>query len=498
MSNMKRPCVRATRGLTVRASCALARTTALGLVLSGCAGNSFVRYATGAHRKRPSRVGVFRGDESLVKAGLVHPATVWIPRRYAGNGSPALFIDGRPYVAPGGYARVVAFTNAPYGYLVAVREPAVANTQTNASETSLVQAGGRTVFYRVTTKGHTLGPSGSLPVGTALAVPGAIYIQEPTGTVAYGELKSYSYVGLNTKGTQIAGPQDVLFATPAPASQGGGWFVVRLLRAQYPKELYAQYNAQIVRSTRHGTHPVLSYWAGYGDFSPNSANSFVHTTGLFVNMPNYVDSWRTGAVVAVWHHSVGALGGAGLDWFGSILLPAEGAPKLICHGLIGRACGQPLGQYEMGLGALQSTVTAPVAGDLVRRAILFGSPTDPYLATQMSGTSDLWYGYIHLAGRRKGQTETKLVKLAGGIFNFLRGSGILGGSTNTGTFTTNTRNDALGIISPRGVILIMDNPLAAKFGHTGPLPVFDITAGKRIHRERMASFLLRYGVAENN
>lgn len=499
MNCMKRTSGLAARRFLLRTPIAFVLGVTLCVSLSGCADNSFVRYATGAQPKRPSQRAVFPSDESLAKAGLVHPATIWIPGRYAENGRPVFFIDGHPYAAPGGYTQVVAFTNAPYGYLVAVREPAVAHTEIiSTAGTSLVQTGGRTVFYRVTKSGRTLGTLGSLPLGAALAVPGAIYIQERTGTVAYGELESYSYTGFSAKGAQITGPQDVLFATPAPASEGGGWFIARLLHAQYPTELYAQYDAQIVHWTRQGTHRILTYGGGYGDFPSNSANSFIHTTGLFVNMPNYVDSWRTGAVVAVWHHSVGALGGVGRDWVGSILLPAEGAPKLICHGLIGRVCGQPLGQYEMGLGTLQSTVTAAMAADLVRRTLLFGTPSDPYLATQISGTSDLWYGYIHLAGRRKGQIKTKLVKLAGGVANFLRGSGLLGANTNTGNFTTNAQNDAFGIISPEGVILVLDNPLAAKFGHAGPLPAFDVTTEKRISRVRVASFLLRYGVAEDN
>ena len=430
--------------------------------------------AKGASKTTPKTTpkttkAAFGGRETLAKAGLAHPETVWVPARYTAGGHDALFIHGRRFVAPGGHGNVPGFIKTGHGYLVAVREP--------ATRSDGVQVAPRVVFYRVGSSGRVVGKAASLTDHHSRVVVArhAIYLQQPAGTAADGALRLYSYVGVDGKGHQVAGPQNVLFATPAP---DGGWYVERLLRAQAPAQAGNGYFYEIVQRGAQGKQHVVTRAN-----NTYTVNRFVHSRAAFVDRPPLADSVRTGFSMRVYQRSHRPYN-HGYDWSGSAYRFAV-KPGKHCWGLIGRKCAPLLGAYTSQYGSAVNGMGTRAATDLARRSVLYGTVAHPRLATQFSGAglgSALDYGVVNLKNKHK----TVLFELEGGGLNTFRQ--FIG--HNTGQASVNSRNDVFAMLTPHGPVFAVannaDNP-------QGTMPAYDPDHRKTVGADDIDSFLARYG-----
>src|SRR5699024_5992432 len=164
---------------------------------------------------------------TLADVGLAGtPETVFVPARYRSNTTPALYINGRQFVAPGGYSNVAGFLPMASGYLVAVVQPTVSAQSTDRNKYPFL------VFYQVDANGQTVKQLGVVANVVQTHVGrDSIYGAQP----APGNFRNY--YGYSVAGEPTAGPQGVLHATPAPA---GGWYVARF-EELHESDFYRQY-----------------------------------------------------------------------------------------------------------------------------------------------------------------------------------------------------------------------------------------------------------------
>jgi hypothetical protein len=345
-----------------------------------------------------------------------------------------------------------------------------------------VQAGAGIVFYSVDHKGETLGTMGSLATVSdcwVLVTPTSIYVSQPAGQE--GGLRLSNYVGIDATGKQLTGPQNVVFASPAP---DGGWYTVQLGQLQNPQMLYATYQRIFAHIDPQGVRtPEFTDQVQYG-----TPDYFGHTMPVFVNMPPVVDSYRTGHVVRIGHNGPNGLQTTGFTWQGAIFNLAK-APPIICHGLIGRECDPQWGDYSFALGT-----TADIPGGLtlmeaIRAAqglILFGTVADPQVAAQLTNGAGLAnalnYGTVNVA--TKGSTAVFSIMGAG--LNTFRS--LLGANTNSTDLSE--KNDAYAILTPTGLLIANANAQ----NQDKPQMGFDLTTQKTLAAGDVSGFLTQFGI----
>jgi len=480
------------------------------------------------------------GTESLADAGLAHLSTLWVPAGYTGS-HDALYINGKRYAAPGGFSDVPGFIKTPGGYTVAVRQDQIQMIQPQAAApagglsaqqtqtlqqqvqqiqqmpgltpvqrtqmlTMLMQAtlsagqaaaapqapapqftGGiqpspGLMFYSVSTDGQTLATVGSLPASKTarvLVTQEAIYVEQQSGKTAYDRLPLFSYVGLDGTGKQISGPQDVLFASPAPDA---GWYVKQLLKAQDPSDLYSTYSFVFSRVGADGNRTEI-----FRDNDQYTAvDLLVHDTVAVADMPPLVDSVRTGEVVRLAHDGAQSIGNDFTDWMAAAYDLGK-APPISCRPtLFGKYCTPKWGTYSLTLGAVRS-MDIYAAYVIAHGITLFGTPDKPQLATQLSNDAGLGkalqYGVVDTAS----QERTALFELMGSGSNTFRSFA----GTNTGAADASSFNSAYNILTPRGLVLAQ----AGSVNRNQDKPGFDLSSQKTISASDINGFLMQYGMA---
>src|SRR5699024_5498831 len=109
----------------------------------------------------------------------------------------------------------------------------------------------------------------------------AIYAQRAAG----GD--NYSFVGYDTRGEQVTGPQGVMSAAPAP---NGGWYVVREAPGadNSPSDYWERLGFYTLSPT--GQMQPLGRFKWLMD----SYNNLLHSAAIFVNRPPLENTVRTG------------------------------------------------------------------------------------------------------------------------------------------------------------------------------------------------------------
>ena len=483
------------------------------------------------------------GVETLAEAGLKNPSTLWVPASYTGshdalyiNGkryaAPGGFSDVPGFIkTPGGYTVAVrqdriqmsqppvGGSTAPAGGLSAQQTqtlqqqvqqiqqmPGLTPAQRTQMLTMLMQAtlsagqaaaapqmpaaqfaGGiqpspGLVFYSVSSAGQTLATIGSLPASKTarvLVTQEAIYVEQEDGKTAYDRLPLFSYVGIDGTGKQISGPQDVLFASPAPDS---GWYVKQLVKAQDPSDLYATYSFVFSHVGSDGNRTEIFR----DDDQYTAADILVHGTVAVADMPPLVDSVRTGEVVRLAHNGTQSIGNDFTDWMAAAYDLGKAPPTSCRPTLFGKYCTRLWGSYSLTLGAVRS-MDIYSAYAIAQGITLFGTPDKPQLATQLSNDAGLGkalqYGIVDTAS----QERTALFQIMGSGSNAFRS--FVG--TNTGAADASSFNNAYNILTPRGLILAQ----AGSVNRNQDKPGFDLSSQKTISASDINGFLMQYGMA---
>lgn len=483
------------------------------------------------------------GTETLADAGLTHLSTLWVPAGYTGshdalyiNGkryaAPGGFNDVPGFIkTPGGYTVAVrqdrlqmsqtqvAAPTAPAGGLSAQQTqtlqqqvqqiqqmPGLTPAQRTQMLTMLMQvtlsssqaaaapqvpaaqfAGGiqpspGLMFYSVSIDGLTLATIGSLPASKTarvLVTQKAIYVEQQSGKTAYDRLPLFSYVGLDGAGKQISGPQDVLFASPAPDS---GWYVKQLLKAQNPSDLYSTYSFAFSHVGSDGNRSEV--------FQDNdqytAADILIHDTVAVADMPPLVDSVRTGEVVRLAHDGAQSIGNDFTNWMAAAYDLGKAPPTSCRPTLFGKYCTLKWGTYSLTLGAVRS-MDIDTAYVIAHGMTLFGTPDKPQLAMQLSNDAGLGkalqYGVVDTAS----QERTALFELMGSGSNTFRSFA----GTNTGDADASSFNSAYNILTPRGLILAQ----AGSVNRNQDKPGFDLSSQRTISASDINGFLMQYGMA---
>jgi len=364
----------------------------------------------------------------------------------------------------------------------AAAAPSAAPAQAVPQVVAGVQAGAGVMFYSVDTNGKTMGTMGSLPAwsdNTVLVTPSAIYVTQVAGKENGQALLNFE--GIDATGKQLTGPQNVLFASPAP---DGGWYTVQMGQMQNPQILYSSYQRIFAHVSTDGVRTQeFTDWVEYA-----APDMLGHNRSIFVNMPPLVDSYRTGHVVRIAHNGPSGLQTSGFTWHGAVFDLAK-APPIICHGLIGRECDPQWGDYSFALGN-----TADIPGGLtplgaIRVATgltLFGTVADPQVAAQLTNGAGLAkaldYGFVDLTTGG----STALFTIMGAGMNTFRS--IFGANTNTADVSE--KNDAYTILTPTGLLVTNANAQ----NQNQPQMGFDLTTQKTLAAGDVSGFLTQFGI----
>lgn len=391
-------------------------------------------------------------QESLATAGLTDFTTLWVPARYRDDQHNALFIAGKLFTAPGGFTDVAGFLPMDTGYLVAVYQTA------QPIDVSMVPAktGSVAVFYMVARDGAVLNTLGTvLDAGHVVVGNTGIFVSQRTGE----DLHSYS--GYDIHGSIVSGPQAVRFASPAP---DGGWFVQKVVNSM-PNHL----ETVMLHQTANGTSKVLSKSA----IHKRSYNRFLNTTAIFVDRPPLADSVRTGFVARVYkEHS--AMSNDFADWRGYL---AD----------MNSTMNNYLGKWNVKIGSNHNTERG-TAMALTARMVLFGTTDAAMGASQLApkGFGPANYGVVDLNADKPHTSEREVFQLASAGMNTFRS--LFG--NNTSNLTANSHNDAYGVITPTGNILI----LAHKMARDKPWQAINLTTGNTLPSDEVEGFLYQYGI----
>lgn len=391
--------------------------------------------------------------ETLAEAGLAGFETLWIPARYRDDQRNALFIKGRQFTAPGGYTDVAGYLPTERGYLVAVYQA------TQPIDVSFIPASSESlsvVFYEAAKDGN-VGPAlGTIP-DAEYAVVGktGIFVAQQTAKGIYG------YSGYDTNGKLVAGPQGVRFASPAP---DGGWFVQKVV-SEKP-------NHVDIVTMRYGTDGAAKVLAKDA-IHEQEFNRFGNSTAVFVDQPPLADSARTGHVVRLYRE------------YSS--MSRDFRELRGCVTDLNETKGRTLGAWCVKIGNAHGT-TLGTAADLTRRIIVFGNESSARAASQLSpkGFGPAVYGTVDLKATETYKTEKEVFRIAGAGSNFART--LFGG--NNSNLTANSRNDAYGIITPKGNLLVLANEHLSG----SPRQAVNLVSGKTLDSEDIEGFLFQYGI----
>lgn len=271
---------------------------------------------------------------SLADVGLGNFKTFWIPGKYRTANSPLLYLNGQKFLTPDGYSNVPGFLPAPYGYMVAVRQPTSASLPVAAAESAvampkmmltqemlsrmtpeqqiaalnaqvqLMQAQGaasvqkpsaaqnqeHVVLYKVSPEGKVLG------VVAEVATSGAhsTWVTSAGIFIAKGNIdaRTFDVVGYSIDGKRIDGPLGTTYASPAP---NGDWYFLRpIARSGIRVE-------DTLRLTKDGD---VSTVREEGTSSAHFVfRKLVPTEQAFADMPPLADTFRTGYSMGTHYHN---------------------------------------------------------------------------------------------------------------------------------------------------------------------------------------------------
>lgn len=396
---------------------------------------------------------------TLADVGLGKFKTLWIPARYTGANKSQLFINGRRFTAPGGHDNVVGFLPAPYGYFVAVRQPAGAvivpqaagqvapaltpeqldrmtpEQQIAALQLQLqmmqIQAQNlpkvvatpanpsgqpNVVYYKVSQTGDVLGTVAEVQAGTkAWVTPEAIFVAQPAGErrAGNGYRTVFSVVGYAPDGARIDGPQEALSATPGP---NGIW---------YWYSLKGNTEATLYRSV-DTTGQVKILDGGDSLFAGIRFAEIYNSQQAFVDLPPIADTIRTNRVMYTYWDS----------GRGAIKSPPSGSLYVSPMDL-------PSGK-KVWLGSHKDP---DALESLAERAGLFGSPESPLYAGQADRDAYKEPGvnlYV-LNPASPDKDYYALYNVMGRGMNVARS---IFGNNNGGSFTLDSGNDLFVFITP--------------------------------------------------
>lgn len=390
--------------------------------------------------------------ETLAEAGMAGATTLWIPARYRHDQRSALFIQGKQFSVPGGFSDVAGFLPTEQGYLVAVYQTA------QPIEVSLVPAtagGVSVVFYTVTSDGEVISTLGTIPDARHVVVgKNGVFVAQGAGR---GTL---SYAGYDRNGKSVTGPQGVRFASPA---LDDGWYVQKVV-AEKPNHV----ETVIMHYGADGSAKVLVEDSIHED----EYNRFANTTAVFIDQPPLADSARTGYVARLYREN----STMSRD-FREIRACMTNLASTVRY----------LGDWCVHVGNARS-ISLEVAADLALRMAVFGDNSAALAGSQLKpkGFGPATYGTINLSAAKPRSTEKAVFQIAGAGANVARS--LFGG--NTSTLTANSPNDAYGIITPKGNILVLANE------HTldKPREAINLSSGNRLAPEDVKGFLYQFGV----
>lgn len=354
--------------------------------------------------------------------------------------------------------------------------------QRGAATVSTTAAGAQAVFYRIDGSGKNPRRLGTVAVADASVAVNdqAIFVAQRGGAVnRFLTLKNY--VGFDAAGHSAQGPQDVLFASPAP--RNGEWFVQKL--------------TDHGRADNDGVYTYsLARWKPSGELETLRKNSvqyndraaFLNSQAIFADMAPLSDSFRTGTVML-------ALGYADRGIKTSVASfqitpwafekPVPTRVQIDCFGMCNHEVAL-IGHYPM---RATSTVQGKGAGfdqalNLAQRTVLAGTPAAPLMWQQLpsSGFRALSYGMVEIGTER----VAPLFEIYGGGLNIVRS--LVG--TNNSAMTLSNQNDVVPVIHPNGVTLLVPARLNT------PYAGFDHAAHSLIRAAEVSDFVERYSLSK--
>lgn len=390
-----------------------------------------------------------------VDVALEQPETVWVPARYRNDERNALFIDGRAYVAPGGFNDMAGFLPMASGYLVAVYQPTVSATSGDENEHAFL------VFYSVDDNGETRERVGVIPnVINAVVGQHAIYGQREAGG------GNYSFVGYNTSGEQVTGPQGVMSATPAP---NGGWYLVR--EAPGAMNTSSDYRQKLAfyKLSPSGQMRLV----GQFEWKTKSYNNLLHSRAIFVNRPPVADTVRTGQWLRmVRDYSIYTGSGDYMYRLGVYDMTRGGQ------------------YYKLGPMGMNRNMTHGQAVSLALRTLVTEVNGQPVFGLQLAKSSGLFqqlnWGLMTYMGNT---TESvPIFPIYNGGINTLRALV----AENSNAMSLNDQSDVYNIITPTTTIVVEAGKNMLRDGHRA---VYDLTQKAKLPEQPVQQFLLQYGVA---
>ena len=461
----------------------------------------------------------------LADLGIATPRTLFIPGRFADTGVGSMWLNGRKVVFPQGPQDVIGFVPAADGYIVALFDPhggavvsevqaadsvsmppmidpdllrkmtpeqqvrimeAMAKMQGAPRGTATVSTtaqGAQAVFYRIDAVGKNprrLGTVAVIDAGVAVSDK-AIFVGQRAGAVnRFITLKNY--VGFDASGRSAEGPQDVLFASPAP--RNGEWFVQKL--------------TDHGRAERDGVYTYsLARWKPSGELETlrkssiqyNDRAVFVNSQAIFADMSPLSDSFRTGTVMFAIGYADRGIKTSVADfqitpW--AFDKPVSTRTQIDCFGMCNHEVSL-IGHYPM---RATSTIQGKGAGfdeavNLAQRTVLAGTPEAPLMWQQLtsSGFGALSYGKVEIGTDR----VSPLFEMVGSGLNTFR---TFVGANNSAMSLSN-QNDVIPVIHPKGVTLLVPRRLET------PYAGFDNQANSLVRASEVRDFVERYSLSKN-
>jgi hypothetical protein len=459
----------------------------------------------------------------LADIGIASPRTLFIPRRFADANVGSLWLDGRKVIFPQGPQDVIGFLPTAGGYIVALFDaqggsvvsesqgpesgaslidPAMLKQMTpeqqvrileamakiqgarpGAATVSTVARGAQTVFYRIDSAGKNprrLGTVAVVDASVAISDKGIFVAQRGGAVNRFLTLKNY--VGFDTKGQSASGPQDVLFASPAP--QDGEWFVQKLTRHDRGDSIGDGYAYSLARWKPSGELETIRK----STLQYNDRAAFVNSQAIFADMPPLADSFRTGTVMLAYGRGDRGITTDSTDfhitpWAFSKPVPTR--TQIDCFGLCNHEV-ELIGHHPMRATRVVQGKGAGFDGavELAQRTVLAGTPEAPVMWQQIPdpGFGALSYGMVEIGSDR----VSRLFEVHGKGMNVLRG--FVG--TNSSAMTLSHKNDVMPVMHPKGVTLLVPTRL------DGPYAGFDNNEKRLIRASEVQDFVERYSLSK--
>lgn len=339
-----------------------------------------------------------------------------MPSTYRADQKNALYLKGRQ-VSVDGYTDVAGFLPAKRGHLVAVYQ----RSQRDGNVIVNTPDGGWVVgFYLIGKDGKKQKQVGSIDRAVDVIVAkDAIYVER------LDRENNKSWVGYTPAGEEVAGPSGARFATPYA---NGDWAVERWTQNE---------RSVLYRDRKNGESDVV----GEINHSSGRRFQFVHSImGAVVNEPNYVDSVRTGLVLAVEREST-TTGRDFAGWWALVIDLNKTANDVV------RIYDARVEDYRLGDNM---ELDERRARTMTRRLPLIKIANKMYLGVQYQERGfapALNYGLSDLTAKKPDKAMVKLFKVMDAGFNFFRG--LLG--RNGTDMSQHSQNEVYVIITPETI-----------------------------------------------